>query len=94
MNNEDPVEREIQRRTRRSVLVGGIAGLAGLSGWGWLATRPKEDGLPWPLRRVLRLNESIARSLYSERRGATEFPLDEAVQKVRLNDDIGMPDED
>ncbi len=94
MNNQDPIDREMQRRTRRSLLIGGIAGLAGLSGWRWIATRPQEDGLAWPLRRVLGFNEKIARQHFSPNRGATEFPLNQAVQNVRLNADIGMPDED
>lgn len=87
------IDREMRRRTRRSFLVGGLAAAAGLAGLEWIASRPLEDGLAWPLRRVLRVNEKIARSLYSQGRGAREYPLDQAVRTVRVNEDIGMPEE-
>ena len=45
----------LRRMTRRGFAWGGAAALAGLTGWRWVATRSEEDGLPWPLRRVLEL---------------------------------------
>ncbi len=90
---DDEIEREISRKTRRSFLVGGAASLAALGGLEWVASRKREGELQWPLRRVLRMNENIARSVYSEDRGATEFPRDQAVGKVRVNEDIGVPEE-
>ncbi len=51
-----PIEPRLRRLSRRGFAVGGVAALAGLAGWKWLVTRREEDGLPWPLRRVLRFN--------------------------------------
>ena len=89
---EDPDDL-IHRKTRRSFLVGGIAAAAALGGVEWIATRKEEDGLTWPLRRVLRFNEKLARGAYSQKRGANQYPLDQGAAKVRLNESIGVPDE-
>jgi DMSO/TMAO reductase YedYZ molybdopterin-dependent catalytic subunit len=88
-----PAERDMRRLTRRSFLVGGAAALAGLAGWRWLRTAALEDGLPWPLRRVLRLNQSLAGGYFSSARLAPTFP-DEAVQDpARTNGLIGLSGE-
>ncbi len=59
-----PVEDQIRRLTRRSFAGGAAAALAGAAGVGWIGTRPEEDGVPWPLRRVLEFNESIAQRFF------------------------------
>jgi DMSO/TMAO reductase YedYZ molybdopterin-dependent catalytic subunit len=87
------LDREMSRRTRRSLLTGGIASLAGLGGLTWLATREKENQIPWPLRRGLSLNEKISRVIFSEKRLAPEFSANQAVAEVRINSDIGMIDD-
>ena len=51
---DEPLEPRLGRLTRRGFALGGVAALAGVAGWQWLVTRSDEDGLPWPLRRVLR----------------------------------------
>ena len=86
------VEREIRRRTRRSFLIGGAAALAGAGAWEWLRTRPEDDGLIWPLRRVLRANEKIARSYFSEGHLARTFDPAEAGMP-RANGDEGLSDD-
>jgi DMSO/TMAO reductase YedYZ molybdopterin-dependent catalytic subunit len=91
MTNPDE---EIKRLTRRSLITGGIAALAGTAGVTWLATRANDNGIPWPFRRVLRANEALSRGVFfRENHKAPEFPANEAVAKVRVNADIGM-DED
>src|SRR6516162_7845476 len=55
----DPAKQEMRRLTRRSLITGGVAALAGLGGWGWLTTAGLEDGLPWPLRRMLGFNQRL-----------------------------------
>jgi DMSO/TMAO reductase YedYZ molybdopterin-dependent catalytic subunit len=75
--------------TRRGFAVAGAAVVAGLAGWQWLVTRSEEDGLPWPLRRVLELNERIARSAFRASRKAPEFPRS-AAQEPRVNGQIGL----
>lgn len=80
---------ELRRLTRRSFTTGAIAALAGASGVGWLASRPLDDGIPGPLRRVLEFNERIAQSLYSPDRLAPEFPTKYA-EELRENGHVGL----
>ncbi len=89
---EREVEREMGRRTRRSLLIGGVAALGSLGVWEWINTRRTDQGIAWPLRRVLDTNEELARDFFRSRRRPTEFPVSKAVQNVRINDHIGMDD--
>jgi DMSO/TMAO reductase YedYZ molybdopterin-dependent catalytic subunit len=75
--------------TRRSFLTGAIAAAAGLAGWTWLRTRPDDGGVPWPLRRVLQLNERLARAAFRDGSMATTFSAEEARQP-RVNGGYGM----
>src|SRR6266852_5721469 len=85
-------ELEMRRLTRRSFLVGGAAALVGLGAWRWLTRATPEDGVPWPLRRMLGLNQRLAEGLFSPRRLAPTFP-DERVQgPARTNGLIGLSD--
>ncbi len=56
---------QLRRLSRRGFAWGGVAALAGLAGWRWLVTRSQEEGLPWPLRRVLEFDERLARRTLS-----------------------------
>ena len=85
----DEIDRELERLSRRGFTVAGAAGLATLAGWQWLRTRTAEGGMPWPLRRVIRLDERIARATYSPRRLAPMFP-DASLAALRINGSIGM----
>ena len=85
------LDSEVSRLTRRSLLTGAVVAVAGAAGWRWIATRSEENGVQWPLRRVLRGNENLVRgALFSKGHLAPEFPVDEAVKEVRVNLDIGM----
>jgi len=63
--------------------------LAGLAGWRWVVTRSEEGGLPWPLRRVLELNERLARGLTRDSHLSPEF-LRTAARMPRVNGVIGL----
>ncbi len=82
-------EIQLRRLTRRGFAKGGVAVLTGLAGWRWLVTRSGEDGLPWPLRRVLELNERLARGTFRASRLSPEFPR-EAAPMPRVNGTIGL----
>jgi len=86
------VEAEAARRSRRAFIGWGLAGLAGLSGWGWLVSRPGEGGVPGPLRRVLELNEKVSSAYFRETRLAPEFARSRATTP-RVNGKYGLEDE-
>ena len=60
----DPALRQIRRLTRRGFATGAIAALTGAAGWGWLRSRAAADGIPWPLRRMLEWNQSVAQAYF------------------------------
>ncbi len=82
----------MSRRTRRSLLAGGVAALAGAGAWEWLRSRRPDEGVAWPLRIALRADEQLTRDYFSPARLARTFtPAD--IQDPRENGDIGL-DED
>jgi DMSO/TMAO reductase YedYZ molybdopterin-dependent catalytic subunit len=83
------LEPRLRRLSRRGFALGGAEALTGLAGWRWLVTRSEEDGLPWPFRRVLGLNERLARAAFRETRTAPEFPRG-AAREPRVNGRIGI----
>jgi DMSO/TMAO reductase YedYZ molybdopterin-dependent catalytic subunit len=89
LEGKSDLERQLRRVSRRGFATGGVAVLAGLAGWGWLVTRSEEDGLPWPLRRVLEFNERLARGIFRAARRSPEFPRS-AARMPRVNGSIGL----
>jgi DMSO/TMAO reductase YedYZ molybdopterin-dependent catalytic subunit len=83
-------EQEMRRLTRRSFATGAVAALAGLGAWGWLTTAAEEDGVPWPLRRMLRFNQGLAEGLFSSSRLAPTFPAERAQGAARTNGLVGL----
>lgn len=88
-SNNAEIEAEIARLSRRSFATGAIAALTGMSTLGWIATRPSDDGQPWPLRRMLEFNEQVARRFFSNDHRAPEFPIEQAVEP-RVNGRVGL----
>jgi DMSO/TMAO reductase YedYZ molybdopterin-dependent catalytic subunit len=86
-------ERAMRRLTRRSFTVGGLAALAGVGAWRWLTTATPEDGIPWPLRRVLRFNQWLAEGYASPRRLAPTFPAESVRGEARTNGLVGLDGE-
>jgi len=89
----DAAEQEMRRLTRRSFATGAVAGLAGLGAWTWLKTTSLEEGLPWPLRRMLRFNERLAGGLQSADRLAPTLPDNRVRGPARTNGLVGLGDE-
>jgi molybdopterin-dependent oxidoreductase-like protein protein len=87
--SDSNVEREIGRKTRRSLLTGGLAALVGAGAWEWIGTRREDDSEAWPLRMGLRLNEQLWRDYSRNTRLARTFPMS-AVEAPRFNGDVGM----
>jgi DMSO/TMAO reductase YedYZ molybdopterin-dependent catalytic subunit len=80
--------------TRRSFLIGGIAAAAGAAGVAWLRTAADADGIPWPLRRMLELNERIARAAFGPERLAPTFAAGARAEDMRTNGAIGLDEVD
>jgi hypothetical protein len=83
-------EQQMRRLTRRGFITGGTAALTGLGAWRWLTTASPEDGVPWPLRRVLRFNERLAEVLGSPHGLAPTFPTEGLRGPARANGLIGL----
>jgi DMSO/TMAO reductase YedYZ molybdopterin-dependent catalytic subunit len=86
-------QQEMQRLTRRSFTVGAVAGLVGLGAWTWLTTASSEDGVPWPLRRILRFNQRLAEGYLSPDHLAPTFPAESVQGPARTNGLVGLRDE-
>ena len=85
----DPPLRQMRRLTRRGFATGAIAALTGAAGWGWLRSRAAADGIPWPLRRMLEWNQSVAQGYFRPTRLAPTFPTTSA-RMPRVNGHVGL----
>jgi hypothetical protein len=83
---------EIARRTRRSLLTGAAAALAGGALWEWIRTRRQDNGIPWPLRAGLDVDQQLAEDYFGPARLAPTFPST-AAEPGRTNGDIGIEDD-
>ena len=79
-------------RSRRSFLVTGALGVAGIFGWRWLVNAPAVDGIPGPLRKVLEFNANLTNGYYRNTRLAPEFARSRA-RNIRFNGSVGLGDE-
>jgi DMSO/TMAO reductase YedYZ molybdopterin-dependent catalytic subunit len=81
---------EIRRRGRRGFISALFATAGGFGLWHWLHTRRMDEQIPWPLRRALELDESVARDFADPSHHAAQLPDGSAPPKPRLNGDIGL----
>ncbi|MFO0915334.1 MAG: molybdopterin-dependent oxidoreductase [Pirellulales bacterium] len=88
----EDVDAVMRRLTRRSFVTGAAAAALGGLGVSWIASAPDDGGIPWPLRRMLRFNERIARAAFSDRRLAPEFDR-AAAGEPRVNGLVGLATE-
>ena len=87
----DDAVRLSRRRTLRSFVGFGVAAAAGYGSWRWLMSRPEEDGIPWPIRRVLRFNQAIGTAVFRDGSRMDQRPAGSApVGQTRLNSSIGV----
>lgn len=85
----DEIQRELRRMTRRGFLGAGLTTAAAVAGWAWLRLQPDNNGIQWPLRKGLELNERFARMLYEpERLTRTYARPSDAIP--RSNGDLGL----
>lgn len=89
---EHLTEEQYRRHTRRALLVGGSATVAGLLGWRWIQTQPIDDRIPGVLRDVHETNERIWSALFREGHLAPTFPAEQA-SVLMVNGRHGIRDE-
>ncbi len=82
----------MRQMSRRSFLWAAVAAGSGYGGLRWLNSRRTDEGLVWPLRRVLQSNEEVSRDFFSTARLAPTFTSAQ-VRPLRLNGDIGLGDD-
>jgi DMSO/TMAO reductase YedYZ molybdopterin-dependent catalytic subunit len=86
--DEHELQQRVRRLSRRGFLAAAGAAVLGGAGYAWLTTCEKEDGLPWPLRRMLEVNGLIAGNF-----SATAQQYDRALVRMpRVNGVIGLTD--
>lgn len=86
------VRRRMSRQTRRGFLGLGAGMLAGFGAFEWLASRRTINGLPWPFRSTLEVNEQLAHDYLTTGRLAPTFPADR-ISEDRVNGDVGLDDD-
>ena len=87
--SEAEVLAEARRRSRRAFIGLGLAGLAGLGGWGWLVSQPNDEGIARPLRKVLDANARLSGAYFKTTRLAPEFARSRA-RTPRVNGKYGL----
>ncbi len=90
-------DKEVKKYKRKSLLAFFlfiVMMALGWAGWKWLVNQPRDvgirGGISKPLRKVLDINEQVYSGLYSTQRLVKEYPVTEAVKKVRVNGNIGL----
>ena len=86
------VRRRMRQQTRRGFLGLGAGLVAGFGAWEWLTSRRGIDGVPWPLRKTLEVNEQLAHDYLTTGRSAPTFAPDR-VSADRVNGDVGLDDD-
>ena len=84
---------ELGGRTRRSILTGGAASLAGFATWRWVQGQPEVDGIPGILRDTHEVNEGIWSRLFRSNKLAPTFDPSEATD-IRVNGRHGGLEDD
>lgn len=82
---------ELRRRSRRAFLTFGAGAMATVGGWRWLNARSHDDGIAWPLRRVLSAEDRLARLTSRSSARVAELPVADA-RPLRANGNIGLVD--
>ncbi len=85
----DEAKRQLQRRTRRDFLIGGAAAVGAISGYEWMRSRKRDNGLQWPERRVLDWNGKLGHGYVSDSHLMPTYSRTQ-VGWLKPNGDIGM----
>ncbi len=88
-DDEAAIQRELRRLSRRGFITLGAGALATAGAWKWLHTRPKIDGVEWPLRRGFQVNEKVAETYFRTSRLTRTF-AQSSITNARINGGLGL----
>lgn len=88
--SEPMEERDIARKTRRSLIASVLGAGAAVAAWQWIRTRPQEDDLVWPLRRVHEFNGKISQAVFRPSSRTRVYPFGSAPTNPRVNGRHGL----
>ena len=86
------VRQRMRIQSRRGFLGLGAGILAGFGAFEWLTSRRDIDGVPWPFRKSLEVNEQLAHDYLTTGRLAPTFSKDR-ISEDRVNGDVGLDDD-
>lgn len=86
------VRQRMSRQTRRGFLGLGAGMLLGAGAFKWLTSRRTINGVPWPIRKTLEVNEQLAHDYLTTGGLAPTFPADR-ISPDRENGDVGLDDD-
>jgi DMSO/TMAO reductase YedYZ molybdopterin-dependent catalytic subunit len=87
--NDLEIHRQLRMMTRRGLVIGGSAVLASATAWKWVTTRSEDGQIPWPLRRVLEVDDKLGRAAFNPKRLSPTFPTS-LVRMPRVNGRYGV----
>ncbi len=90
--SDKEVERQMQKMSRRSLLQGAAAVAGVFLGFHFLDAQPNDDGIPWPFRRALEVNQDLWQDLTSTHHLAPTYPRS-SITHARTNGDLGLSDD-
>lgn len=86
----DVSESAVRRRMLKSFGLFALASAVPVGVYSWIKSSPKLMGAKKPLRRVLDINEAVARTYFSNANLVKTFPAEAAVKNARVNGFDGM----
>ncbi len=89
--DDSDVEQQMRRMSRRSLVKGAVGIAFVLGARHWVDTRRTRQGIPWPLRRALQVNEEIWHDFASTGHLAPTFRSTQ-ITRARTNGDVGLSD--
>lgn len=89
---EAELNRELRKKSRRGLLMGGLSAVAAISGYEAMRHSRKEDQVPWPQRRVLDLNGKLWHSYLDDSHLMPTYPASK-IGYLKPNGDHGLDEE-
>jgi len=89
---ESDLKRELQKKSRRGFLLGGLAAVAGIGSYEAVRMSHTDNEVPWPQRRVLDFNGKIARAYLDSSHLMPTYSASE-IGYMKPNGDHGLDDE-